>query len=87
MIGVAQEFSKALGRTVSDVDVPLKRWRTEVLAKAGPPQHTEQHIATMAQLHRANRYDRVTVDVERITGKRPLTVEEFVAARKDFYLG
>ncbi|MFE9025548.1 hypothetical protein ACFYOA_04655 [Streptomyces iakyrus] len=39
------------------------------------PQHTEQHIATMAQLHRANRYDRATSDVERITGKRPLTVE------------
>lgn len=41
----------------------------------------------MAQLHRANRYDRLTTDVERITGQRPLTVDEFVAIRKDFYLG
>ncbi|MFF5576525.1 hypothetical protein [Streptomyces luteogriseus] len=41
----------------------------------------------MAQPHRANRYDRATLDVERITGKRPLTVEEFVAARKDFCPG
>jgi nucleotide-binding universal stress UspA family protein len=72
---------------VSYVDVPLERWRTEVLAKADLAQHTEQHIATMAKLHRANRYDRATVDVERVTGKRPLTVEEFVGARKDFYLG
>ncbi|WP_205660989.1 hypothetical protein [Amycolatopsis vastitatis] len=63
MTDVAQEFSEALDRTVTYVDVP------------------------MAKLHRANRYDRATADVERITGKRPLTVEEFVAARKDFYLG
>jgi uncharacterized protein YbjT (DUF2867 family) len=87
MTEVAQEFSKALGRTVTYRDVPLQWWRTEVLANAGLPQHTEQHIATMAQLHRSNRYDRATIDVERITGKRPLTVEEFVAVRKDFYLG
>ncbi|NEE08501.1 NAD(P)H-binding protein [Streptomyces sp. SID7499] len=87
MSAVAQEFSRALGRTVTYRDVPLERWRTEVLANAGLPRHTEQHIATMAQLHRANRYDRASADVERITGKRPMTVEEFVAGRKDFYLG
>ncbi len=87
MAGVAAEFSRALGRTVSYQDVPLHWWRTEVLANAGLPPHTEQHIATMARLHRENRYDRATTDVELITGKRPLTVEEFVAARKDFYLG
>jgi uncharacterized protein YbjT (DUF2867 family) len=84
---VAQEFSKVLGRPVTYLDVPLQGWRTEVLAKAGLPQHTEQHNATMAELHRANRYDRATTDVERITGKRPLSVAEFVVARKDFYLG
>ncbi|MBE8522520.1 NAD(P)H-binding protein [Amycolatopsis sp. H6(2020)] len=87
MAGVAREFSSALGRAVTYQDVPLDWWRTEVLAKAGLPPHTEQHIATMARLHRANRYDRATTDVERITGKRPRTVEEFVAARKDFYRG
>jgi uncharacterized protein YbjT (DUF2867 family) len=86
MAGVADEFSQALGRTVTYVDVPLQWWRTEVLANAGLPPHTEQHIATMAKLHHENRYDRATNDVEHITGKRPLTVEEFVAARKDFYL-
>jgi uncharacterized protein YbjT (DUF2867 family) len=87
MTGVAQEFSAALGRPVSYVDVPLERWRTEVLAKVGLPQHIEQHIATMAKLHRENRYDRATTDVEHLTGQRPVTIEEFVAARRDFYLG
>lgn len=87
MVGVAEEFSRALGRSVSYVDVPLDRWRAEVLAEAGLPPHTEQHIATMARLHRENRYDRATDDVERLTGVPAQTVEAFVAARRDFYLG
>ena len=84
---MADEYSRALGRPVSYVDVPLEQWRTEVLAKVGLPAHTEQHIATMARLHRENRYDRASDDVERVTGIPAQTIEAFVAERKDFYLG
>ncbi|MFJ8363715.1 NAD(P)H-binding protein [Streptomyces sp. NPDC093984] len=84
---MAEEYSRALGRPVSYVDVPLEQWRAEVLAKVGLPSHTEQHIATMARLHRENRYDRASDDVERLTGTPAQTIEAFVAARKDFYLG
>lgn len=87
MTEMAEEFSRALGRPVSYVDMPLDRWRAEVLAKAGLPPHTEEHIATMARLHRENRYDRASGDVERVTGVPPQTIEAFVAARRDFYLG
>ncbi len=87
MTEMAEEFSRALGRPVSYVDVPLGQWRTEVLAEAGLPLHTEQHIATMARLHRENRYDRALDDVERVTGVPARTIEAFVAARRDFYLG
>jgi uncharacterized protein YbjT (DUF2867 family) len=87
MTELAAEFSRALGRPVSYVDVPLDRWRAEVLAKAGLPPHTEEHIATMARLHRENRYDRASDDVERVTGVPAQTIEAFVAARRDFYLG
>ncbi|MFC4533042.1 NmrA family NAD(P)-binding protein [Sphaerisporangium dianthi] len=86
MTEMAEEFSRALGRPVSYVDVPLDWWRAEVLAKAGLPPHTEQHVATMARLHRENRYDRASDDVERVTGVPALTIEAFVAVRKDFYL-
>ncbi|MFI1471510.1 NAD(P)H-binding protein [Streptomyces wuyuanensis] len=84
---MAEEFSRALGRPVTYVDVPLDRWRAEVLAEVGLPPHTEQHIATMARLHRENRYDRASDDVERVTGVAARSIEEFVAARKDFYVG
>ncbi|MFI6724199.1 NAD(P)H-binding protein [Streptomyces atratus] len=87
MNGVAEEFSRALGRPVSYADVPLDQRITAVLAKAGLSPHAEQHIETMARLHQKNRYDRTTHDVERITGQPAQTIESFVAACRDFYLG
>ncbi|MET7552072.1 NAD(P)H-binding protein [Streptomyces sp. NPDC005479] len=84
---MANEFSRALGRPVSYVDVPLEWWRAEVLAKVGLPPHIEQHIVAMARLHQENRYDRASDDIMRVTGEPAQTIEEFVAARRDFYLG
>ena len=86
MTELADEFSRALGRRVSYVDLPREAW-TAQLPKLGISPHVEQHLATMAQLHRDNRYDRTAADVERVTGIGPQSIEEFVAARKDFYLG
>jgi len=71
---------------VSYVDMPAERWEAQ-LPKLGMPPHVEQHIATMAQLHRDNRYDRTADGIERVTGTPPQSIEAFVAARRDFYLG
>jgi uncharacterized protein YbjT (DUF2867 family) len=87
MTELAAEFSRALGRQVSYVDVPLDRWLTQRLSRLGLPPHVEQHVATVARLHRDNRYDRTADGVERVTGISPQSIEAFVAARKDFYLG
>ncbi|MER5664632.1 NmrA family NAD(P)-binding protein [Streptomyces mirabilis] len=83
---LAGEFSRALGRPVTYVDVPPERWEAE-LPKLGMPPHLEQHVAVMGRLHRENRYDRTADGVERVTGTPARTIEEFVAARRDFYLG
>ncbi|MEV7690365.1 NmrA family NAD(P)-binding protein [Streptomyces bungoensis] len=86
MTEMADAFSKALGRPISYVDVPLEQWRNEVLSTIGLPSHIEQHIVTMCRLHQQNRYDRASDAVERLTGVPASTIEDFVAARKDFYL-
>jgi uncharacterized protein YbjT (DUF2867 family) len=86
MTELAAAFSRALDRPVSYVDVPLDRWQAG-LPRMGLPPHTEQHVATMARLHRDNRYDRTADGVERVTGIPPQSIEAFVAARRDFYLG
>jgi hypothetical protein len=87
MTELAADFSRALGRAVSYVDVPLDRWQAEGLSKMGLSPHIEQHIAVMARLHQENRYDRATDDVERVTGIPAQSIEAFVAARREFYLG
>jgi len=73
----AQEYSEALGRTITFQDISVEQWR-EGLLKLGLPAHLLSHLVTMADLHRAGRYDRMSEDVFKLTGERPLTVRDFV---------
>jgi uncharacterized protein YbjT (DUF2867 family) len=83
--GLAQAYTRGLGRPISGEDVPYDAWRREVLAPTGLPEHVQQHIATMARLHREDRYNRTTDDVERITGQPAQTVEQWVASNPDLF--
>jgi len=73
----AQEYSRALGRTITFQDIPVEPWRDGLL-KRGLPGHLVNHLATMADLHRAGRYDRMSDDVLTLTGQAPLSLQEFV---------
>lgn len=77
MNAVAEQFSQALGRQITYVDVPVDVWKEKV-SGLGLPPHVVSHISTMAQLHQANRYDRFSDDVEKLTGIPPMGVREFV---------
>ncbi len=78
MHGVAREYSEALNREITYLDVPHDDWERE-LKKAGLPEHVNRHLVTMAELHRAGRYDRISDGVERVTGRPAMSVREFVA--------
>jgi uncharacterized protein YbjT (DUF2867 family) len=80
---LAAQFSTALGRTVSYVDEPFEEWRDRDLQSLNLPDHVFRHILTMARLHAANRYDRLTHDFEQITGHSPMSVRDFVAQHLD----
>lgn len=73
----AQEYAEALGRTITFQDIPLEPWRNARL-KRGLPVHLVNHLATMADLHRAGRDDRMSDDVLTLTGQVPLSLQEFV---------
>jgi uncharacterized protein YbjT (DUF2867 family) len=73
----AQEYSKALGRTITFQDIPVEQWRAELLER-GFPVHVADHLATMADLHRAGRYDRMSDDVLMLTRQGPMSLQEFV---------
>jgi uncharacterized protein YbjT (DUF2867 family) len=73
----AEEYSKALGRAITYQSVPVAPWRDELLQR-GLPVHLVNHLATMADLHRAGRYDRMSNDVLTLAGQMPLSVQDFV---------
>jgi uncharacterized protein YbjT (DUF2867 family) len=83
--GLAEQYSRALKRPVTAEDMPYDHWLRECLRPSGLPDHVQQHIATMARLHRENRYDRATDDVELVTGQPPQTVEQYIASHPDLF--
>jgi NAD(P)H dehydrogenase (quinone) len=85
MHGVAAEYSDALGRPITYVDVPFDQWSDQELRRHNLPSHLFEHLLTMARLHTANRYDRLTRDVETITGRPATSIRDFVAQRKEFF--
>ncbi len=85
MHAVAAEYSSALGRPVTYVDVPLEDWRDQELRKRNLPEHVFGHLLTMAHLHAANRYDRITHDIDAITGRPALSIRDFVASHADLF--
>jgi NAD(P)H dehydrogenase (quinone) len=85
MTGVAAEYSVALGRPITYVNVPLERWRDSELRNLELPEHVFEHLLTMARLHAANRYDRSTRDIEVITGRSATSIRDFVAQRAKMF--
>ena len=85
MQAVAGEYSDALGRTITYVNVPFEEWRDRELRSRNLPDHVFEHVATMARLHAANRYDRLTHDVEAVTGRPATSVRDFVARHAELF--
>jgi uncharacterized protein YbjT (DUF2867 family) len=83
--GLASQYARALGRPITGADIPHDVWVEQVLVPLGLPPHVEQHLATMAQLHRAGRYERATNDVEKLTGTPAFTVEQYITANRQLF--
>jgi NAD(P)H dehydrogenase (quinone) len=84
MNAMAAEYSDAICRTITYVDIPLEQWREE-LRRRNLPDHLFEHLLTMARLHAANRYDRLTHDVEAITGMPATSCRDFVARHAELF--
>ena len=85
MVAHAAEYSKALGRTITYVDIPLEQWRDQELRTRNLPDHVFEHLLTMARLHAANRYDRLTHDVEEVTGRAATSTRDYVARHPELF--
>jgi uncharacterized protein YbjT (DUF2867 family) len=79
---LAHEYSRALGRPITAEHLSYDEWFDQLTSTNLNP-HVQQHIATMAKLHRDGRYNRATTDVEKITGQPARTVEQYVRERRE----
>ncbi len=86
MHAIAREFSDALHREITYADAPAADWEA-ALQRVGLPEHLARHVVTMGELHRAGRYDRHADSVERVTGRPPNGVREFVSQHTDAFGG
>ncbi|MFW7269960.1 NmrA family NAD(P)-binding protein [Gluconacetobacter sp. Hr-1-5] len=85
LYGLADEYATALKRSVSYVDVPFDIWRDEELSKRPLPDYVRAHILTMAKLHAAGRYDRLTDSVQTILGRTATSLETTLEKEHDLF--
>ncbi|BBX68661.1 NAD(P)H-binding protein [Mycolicibacterium psychrotolerans] len=83
--GLAAEYAVGLGRPIHGSDIPHETWVRDVLAPLGLPAHLQQHLETMALLHRAGRYDRATDDFARLTGGSALSPGQYIREHPDLF--
>jgi hypothetical protein len=67
------------------VDVPFDQWCDQELNARELPKHVAGHILTMAKLHADNRYDRLTEDVEKVTGEPAMSIRQYVTDQPEIF--
>jgi NAD(P)H dehydrogenase (quinone) len=82
---IAKEYAIALNRPVKYVDTPYDMWLKEELLPLNLPSYVFHHVSTMAKLIADNRYDRLTFDVQKLTGKPGMSVREYVTAHPEVF--
>jgi uncharacterized protein YbjT (DUF2867 family) len=87
MNGVAEEYSRALGRRVRYLDVAPEQWADTVFAEGGFSPHVQEHLTTLARLHRQGRFDRSTRTVEAVTRRPAEPLEAYVADHAALFTG
>jgi uncharacterized protein YbjT (DUF2867 family) len=81
---LADQYAQALGRPVAAVNPAHDEWIKD-LDKLALTPYVRQHIETMAKLHRQDRYNRSTHDVEAVAGHPAQTVRQYVEAHRDLF--
>ena len=85
MHAITQEYAAALGRPVKYVDTPYDKWLKESLLPLNLPEHVLHHLEVMAKLHAEGRYDRLSSDVQDLTGQPSMSIQQYVENHKGLF--
>jgi NAD(P)H dehydrogenase (quinone) len=78
MMEQASVFSRALGRPVEYVDIPVERWRQILSHVDVMTPWLIEHLSRVAESHQHGEFDVVTDVVETIGGALPQSLEAFI---------
>jgi uncharacterized protein YbjT (DUF2867 family) len=82
---IAKEYAIAPNRPVKYMNIPYDKWLKEELSPLNLPQYVYHHVSAMAKLIAENRYDRLTSDVQKLTGKSSMGIREYVIAHPEVF--
>ena len=60
------------------VDLPVEQWEQLLVERIGLPEYLAHHLAEVARDHQKGVFNAETDVVERVTGRPPVSLEEFV---------
>jgi NAD(P)H dehydrogenase (quinone) len=75
---LAERISGPLGRKVSYVPQEIEEFHAQFAANPNAPPHLVQHLCEVAQDYQDGVFRGTNDHVERITGSKPLSIEDFV---------
>jgi uncharacterized protein YbjT (DUF2867 family) len=84
---LAKQISKPLGRQVTYAPQPIEEFRAQFTNNPNAPAHLVQHLCEVAEDYQNGLFEGTNDNVERITGRKPLTIEEFVELHKSAFAG
>jgi uncharacterized protein YbjT (DUF2867 family) len=73
---VAEKISSIAGCKISYVDLPPAEFKKAILS-AGTPEWSAEALVDLQRLYREGKASLVTGDVERLTGRKPITFDQF----------
>ena len=73
---IAEKISRVAGRKINYVDLPPAEFRKAVLS-AGVPEWSADALVDLQRLYREGKASLLTDDVERLTGRKPITFDQF----------
>ena len=74
---IAEKISRVVGRKIRYIDLPPAEFKKAQLS-AGVPVWSADALLDLQRFYREGKASRVTNDVERLTGRKPLTFDQFV---------
>jgi NAD(P)H dehydrogenase (quinone) len=83
---MAAELSEALGRKITYVDLPIDEYCASI-ASMGVPPYVVQHLGGAMEDYQNGHMSGRDDNIERLTGRRPMTVKEYASLHSDVLNG